>query len=320
MERINKPATFMDLAAADLGGPRTSGLLEKLAAAIDWERAAAIVRSLPEYQNTGAGRRPWDAGLMVRCLMLQRWFNLSDPQLEEQLKDRLSFRRFAGLSLEDATPDETTFVIFRRRLREARVEEMMFNEVLRQLRERGLLVKGGTIVDATIIEQSRGRKREDGTHTRDEDSSFTSKNGRAYHGYKAHVAVDLGGLITGCELTTAKVHDSTQIDKLTEHEKTAVLADSAYSSADRRRSLRGRGVIDGICYKRVRGQKELWPWQERWNKLVARLRAHGERPFAFLKQHMGWRRVRYRGEPRNRFDLWLRSTAYNIKWSLSLTR
>jgi transposase, IS5 family len=318
MQRINKPATFLDSATADLGGPRTSQLLAKLATAIDWDRAAAVVAELAEYRRTGAGRRPWDAGLMVRCMMLQRWFNLSDPQLEEQLKDRLSFRRFAGLSLEDATPDETTFVVFRRRLRQAGLEEAIFEQVLGQLAARGLLVKQGTIVDATIIEQSRGRKRPDGTSTRDGEASYTRKHGRTYHGYKAHVASDAGGLIVGCVLTTARMHDSTQIDQLTEGEEKAVLADSAYSSEARRRELRGRGVIDGICYKRSRGQKKLYDWQARWNKLVARLRAAGERPFAFLKHHMGWRRVRYRGEVRNRADLWLRSTAYNIKWSLSL--
>lgn len=318
MERINQPTTFTDAATADLGGPRTSQLLEQLQAAINWEQPAAIVRKLPAYQRTGAGRRPWNAQLMIRCMMLQRWFNLSDPQLEEQLQDRLSFRRFARLSMEDATPDETTFVVFRRRLREAGLEEAIFEQVLGQLAERGLLVKQGTIVDATIIEQSRGRRRDDGSSTRDTDASYTRKHGRTYHGYKAHIASDGNGLITDCTFTTAKVHDSTQIDQLTVDEDKAVLADSAYSCAEFRRKLRDRGVIDGICYKRVRGQDELYAWQARWNKLVSRLRAVGERPMALLKHHMGWRRVRYRGEQRNRGDLWLRATAYNIKWSLTL--
>lgn len=318
MERINRDSTFVDAMTADLGGPRTSGLLQKLASAIDWGRVAQVVRELPEYQHTGAGRRPWDAALMVKCMMLQRWFNLSDPQLEEQLRDRLSFRRFVGLSLEDATPDETTFVIFRRRLRESSLEEAIFSQVLGQLQEQGMLVKGGTIVDATLIEQSRGHRREDGSSTRDPQASYTSKNGRPHHGYKAHIACDLGGLITDCRLTTAKVHDSKLIDDLTRDEKTAVLADSAYSDETRRTNLQERGVIDGICHRRVRGQKKLHAWQERWNRLVSRLRALGEHPLAFLKHHMGWRRVRYRGERRNFGDLWLRCAAYNIKWSLSL--
>jgi IS5 family transposase len=318
MERINASPSFVDAAVADLGGPRTGALLERLSGATDWEALAEPIRQLPAYQHTGAGRRPWDAALMFKALMLQRWFNLSDPQLEEQLKDRLSFRRFVGLALEDATPDETSFVIFRKRLREARLDTRLFKRVLKQLENQGLLVKEGTIVDATIIEQSRGGKRGDGSNTRDADASYTVKHSRSYHGYKAHVASDRSGLITGYQWTTARVHDSRCIDALIEDERCVVFADSAYHERARRDRLRQAGVIDGICYKRRRGQAELHNWQKRWNKLVSKTRAIGEHPFAQLKHHMGWRRVRYRGMDRNQFDLGLRLIAYNLRHSLCL--
>lgn len=318
MERVNTEATFVDAMTMDLGGPRTGELLGRLDEAMDFEALAGPVRQLPMYQHTGAGRRPWDAVVMIKCLMLQRWFGLSDPQLEEQIRDRLSFRRFLGLSLMDQTPDETSFVRFRQRLREAKLDERLFSAVLEQLIERGLKVQEGTIVDATVIEQSRGRKRKDGTSTRDEAASYTKKHGRTMHGYKAHVASSLEGLITGCRMTTAKVHDSQCMDELIESERHAVLGDRAYDDASRRQRLRQRGVIDGICYKRKRGQAKLYDWQERWNKLVAEIRAVGERPFAVFKRQMGWRRVRYRGLERNRSDLWLHAAAYNIRHALCL--
>jgi len=319
MERINSQPGFVDAMTAELGGRRTGDLLTRLGSAIDWTRASAPIRALPEYRNEGAGRRPWSAELMLKCLMLQRWFNLSDPQLEEQLRDRISFRRFVGLALEDATPDETTFVRFRARLRESGLEQKVFENVLDQLGGRGLLVKEGTIVDATVIEQSRGSKGGDGSSTRDPDASYTRKHGRVYHGYKAHVASDRGGLITRCAMTTAKTHDSRAIDELVEGERVAVFADSAYDDRERRRRLRDRGVIDAIVYKRRRGQAKLRDWQLRWNRLVTPVRATGERVFAVLKRHMGWRRARYRGLDRNRSDLLLTAAAYNLKWSLSLS-
>ena len=175
------------------------------------------------------------------------------------------------------------------------------------------------MVDATIIEQSTGRRREDGTSTRDEDASFTRKHGRTHHGYKGHIACDLSGIVTDYRFTTAKEHDSRRIDELTETERTAVYADSAYSDLARRSGLRERGVIDGIIYKRSRGQPELWDWQKRWNRLVSRVRARVEHPFGMMKQQLGYRRVRYRGRERNEFDFALTLAACNIKRSLSLS-
>ena len=318
MERTNAEPTFVDAMTAELGGPRTGELLDQLNGAVDWDALAAAVRELPMYQNSGAGRRPWDAVVMIKCLMLQRWFSLSDPQLEEQSRDRLSFRRFLGLSLMDDTPDETSFVRFRDRLREAKLEKRLFTDVLDQLSERGLRVKEGTIVDATVICQSRGRKRKDGTSTRDTEASYTKKHGQIMHGYKAHVASSLNGIITDCDMTTAKVHDGQVIDELIGDEHAAVIADRAYDDAARRQRLREHGVIDGIIYKRKRGQKALWPWQKRWNQLVSKLRGIGERPFAVFKHQMGWRSVRYRGLSKNRSDLFLHAAAYNIRHALCL--
>jgi IS5 family transposase len=316
--RKNESMGFVDAMMAELGGPRSGALLEKLDAATPWEKLAAPIRALAEYRNPGAGHPPWCPVLMLKCLMLAKWNNLSDPGLEEALKDRISFRKFVGLSFTDKTPDETTFVRFRDRLRAAQIHDTIFDAVVGHIKDQGLLVREGTMVDATIIEAPRGRPRPDGTTTRDQDASFTVKHGVPHHGYKGHLAADLSGIVTDYRFGTAKEHDSNHIDDLTMHEETLVLADSAYSDQRRRAELRARGVIDGICYKRNRGQKKLEAWQERWNHLVARDRARVEHPTAMLKQQLGYRRVRYRGLDRNAFDFALTMTACNIKRSLSL--
>ncbi len=316
--RKNEPMGFVDAALDGLGGPRSAALLERLDAATPWETLARPIRALPEYNNDGAGHPPWCPVLMLKCLMLQKWNNLSDPGLEDALKDRISFRAFVGLSFTDKTPDETTFVKFRQRLRDAGLHDALFDAVVKHIESEGLLVKAGTMVDATIIEAPRGRPRPDGTTTRDRDASFTAKHGVPHHGYKGHIAADLSGIVTDYRFGTAKQADADHIDDLTMHETRLVLADSAYSSAARRAELRARGVIDGICYKRVRGQAKLYDWQERWNAIVARDRARVEHPAGMMKQQLGYRRVRYRGMERNAFDFAMTLTACNIKRSLSL--
>ena len=235
-----------------------------------------------------------------------------------------SSRRFAGLSQQDPTPDETTFVRFRARLREAKLDEVIFAAVLRHVESRGLLVKGGTIVDATIIEQSTGhktgKKDDDGNDlsTRDTEASFTKKNDTSYHGYKMHTATDTSGLITGVVVSTASHHDSRHIDELVEDETRAVFADSAYSDAQRREELEARGVLPAIIYKRNKGQKKLYPWQKKWNRLVSQVRAIGEHPYAWMKRLMNFARCRYRGLRRNAFDFTLTAAAYNVRKSVSL--
>ena len=317
-ERRNADPGFVDMVTAGLGGPRTSAMLERLDAAVPWEELAGAIRGL-YGEPGGAGRPYWSPVVMLKATILAKWFSLSDPQLEEQLHDRLSFRRFVGLSLDDATPDETTFVIFRRRLREAGLERELFARVVAHIESRGLLMRTGTMVDATIIEAPRGRGRGDGTSTRDEDAKYTRKHGRTYHGYKGHIACDLSGIMTDYRFRPANENDSMHIDALTEHETYAVIADSAYSSHARRGRLRARGVIDAITYPRVRYQEELHDIQRYCNAIVAKVRATVEHPFAMMKEQFRYRKVRYRGLERNAFDFCLTLIACNIKRSLSLS-
>jgi IS5 family transposase len=254
---------------------------------------------------------------MLKGLFLQKWYNLSDPGLEEQVRDRLSFRRFLGLTLEEATPDETCFVEFRQRLLAAGAVQDLFAASLEQLRAKGLILKEGTIVDATIVDAPMGRKKADGTHTRDTCASYTKNHGTPRHGYKAHIATDVRGIITDYIFDTAKVHDSRHIDQLTAAEDKAVYADSAYGSAERSAALAQRGVMNQITRKRVRGQKELTPEQKSHNRACSVVRAMVEHPRAWMVK-MGYLVARYRGLAKNGLDFGLLAMACNFKRALSL--
>ncbi len=328
-QRSHGQQTFTDLRVVALGGPRTSATLGKIDAFVPWTTLIASIRKLPEYAKfiddpSRPGQRPIDPVVMVKAMFLQKLYGLSDPQIEEQLLDRISFRRFVGLAQADKTPDETTFVKFRARLREANLDVVIFEAILEFIEKQGLLLKEGTIVDATIIPQARGRKTgkkdDDGNPitTRDPEASFTKKHGKTYHGYKLHAATDRSGIITDVITSTAKDHDSQYIDELIEDEPRAVLADSAYSDQDRRERLEERGVAAGIIYKRVRGEKKLSSWKRKFNRIVSALRAVGEHPFAWMKKLMHFRSCRYRGMRRNDFDFVMTTAAYNVKKALSL--
>jgi IS5 family transposase len=320
MQRNNASPTFTDAVVLDLGGPRTSEFLRTCTELVAWNELVEALRPLfPEHQK--GGRPFWPALVMIKCVLLQKWFGLSDPQLEEQLRDRISFRRFVGLSFDDATPDETTMVRFRERLRQHGMASVLFQRVVRHLRAKGLVLKEGSIVDATIVEAPMGQKVKDPDglerHTHDPCASYTKNHGTLRHGYKAHIATDTRGLITDWVFDTAKVHDSRHIDQLMEREATAVYADSAYSSQDRRERLKERGIADKIVYKRVRGQQELTTEQKRHNSSCSKVRAFVEHPRAWMVK-MGYTFARYRGLLRNALDFALMAVAYNLKRSFHL--
>jgi IS5 family transposase len=320
LQRKNASLTFTDVAVVDLGGPRTSRFLQLCGELVPWnELVDALAPLFPEHAK--GGRPFWPALVMIKCTLLQKWFNLSDPQLEEQLRDRISFRRFVGLSFDDATPDETTMVRFRDRLREHGMASVLFDRVVASFREKGLILQGGSIVDATIIDAPMGQKIKAGDamerHTHDPCATYTRNHGTLRHGYKAHLVTDTRGLITNWVFDTAKPHDSNHIDDLTSDERTAIYADSAYASRERRDRLARDWIADRITHRRVRGQKELTAEQKRHNTLCSKVRAFVEHPRAWMTK-MGYAMARYRGLVRNALDFSLMAIAYNLKRSFHL--
>jgi IS5 family transposase len=317
MERSSRPPTFTDAAVADLGGPRAAAFFAACDRDIDWQRLAAPLAELYSPDPSAPGRAHWPVVQMLKIMLMQKWFHLSDPMMEEMLKDRISFRRFVGLSLDDATPDETTLCRFRGKLLEHGLGATLFDQVLACLKERGLVLQEGTLIDATIIEAPLGAQRKDGTRSTDPAARKTVKGGRAYFGYRAHIATDRHGLIKDYIFDTASVSEHTHFDRLAEPEAVAIYADSGCRSQARVQALEARGVFAGLCHRRVRGQKELTAPQRQFNRLVAGIRAAVEHPFAWMAQ-MGYGRTRYRGCQRNALDFCLHAVAYNLKRAMSL--
>ena len=319
MERKHAEPTLMDGYIADLGDPKMAARLDQLDQTIPWRKLAAPIGTTYDNDGEQGGRPNVAVVVMLKIVMLQKWFSLSDEAVEGMLLDRISFRRFVGLSVRDGTVDATTLVKFRNRLREHGLMSVLFDAVVTHLRDAGLIVQEGTLVDATIIEASKGRTNDDGLgHTKDKAASYTKKHGKTYHGYKGHIATDANGIITNYVYDTAKVHDSQHIDQLIEGEDQAVFADSAYMNKDRKARLQQKGVFCGIIERRVRGQAELTTEQKAHNRLCAPFRAYVEHPFAWIKNTGELLRTRYRGLARNAIDFALNAMAYNFKRSLSL--
>ena len=323
MQRVNAPPTFTDALTADLGSPRARAFFEVCQREIPWAELAASVADVFDDDGggsaAGGGRPHWPVVTMLKVVMLQKWFALSDPMAEEMLKDRISFRRFVGLSFDDATPDHSTICLFRKRLRDRGHGSTLFDKALELLRAKGLVMTEGTLIDATIIEAPRGSTsgRGDGSKTTDPCASKTAKAGRGYHGYRAHVAADANGIVTDFVYDTASVSEHTHFDHLARDETKAVYADSGCRSKDRVAKLGARGVFAGICHRRVRGQAELSAEQKAFNRAVSKVRAFVEHPFAWIKRMSG-ARARYRGCVRNAVDFALAAVAYNFRRSFSV--
>lgn len=287
--------------------------LDRIAAAFDW---AAVDRLVRVIYASRTGRPSWPPLMLVKALLLQQWYGLSDPGLEEALSDRLSFRRFVGLGLDAGQPDHSVISRFRKQLRERGLDRALFEEVERQLQARGLLLKSGTLMDATVV--SAAVKKPGGPagsrSPSDPDADWTRKGGKTWLGYKAHLGVDEGsGLIRRAELTSAKVYESQVAEALICGDERAVYGDRAYEHKARRHRLKAVGIKDRIMHRSHRNQAALPPWQARRNRLISPIRAAVERVFGTLKRSYGYTRVRYRGLAANLLQLRFLCIAYNLR-------
>ena len=302
---------------------KTKGLsgskLTRLERVLDWGRLYRIAE--PAF-NKATGRPPYPVSIMIRLLLLQQWHGLSDPGLEEAVDDRLSFRRFAGIPLDEQVPDHATIWRFREALGQKGLSAKLFEEVNRQLEAKGLFVKQGTLVDATIMEAAVNPPpyREGEVSGLDPDASFTRKNDETYFGYKGHVGVDEGStLIRKQMMTGADIHDSLVFADVITGDEDFVAADKAYGSEENRAMLEEAGIEDRLMYKASRGHP-LKNWQAWFNKAVSPIRSAVERPFAHMKTIMGHTRCRYLGLRRNACAFDLQCAAYNIRRASSLAR
>ena len=293
--------------------------LDRLSAEVKWYRFEKLLARL---RADGPGRPPKDALMMLKALLLQQWYGLSDADLEEALNDRMSFRRFVGLALEAAAPDHTTLCRFRNELAAQGLAEKLFSEFGRQLEARGLILKRGTMIDASLVETPHRPGSADGTRQPvDADAALTARKGRpgTHYGYKMHAGVDRESrLIRRVLLTPANVNDTVPADDLVCGDEQAVYADKGYAKRARRAALRARGIKARIMFKSWGGGPTLTRWQKRANTLIAARRAQVEGVFATLKRWLNYERVRYRGLARNASHLNLVALAYNMKRALKL--
>lgn len=296
--------TFLDEWLSGSNKQPKAGFLDQVDAYVDW----GIFRKPLEnaFEKSPWGPKRFDLLVLFKMVMLQQWYALSDPEIEEQVSDRLSFRRFLGLSLTDKVPDETTVCKFRNHIQETGLYDWLFETLQRELSKRRLIVKRGALVDATFIAAPR----------KDPDA----KDGHKGHGYSVHTHVDQGSeIVREYEVTSAEVHDSQPFEDLLFGDEESVFADKAYFNDQTKRQLRADGIYCGILDKAKRNHP-LSNRQKKRNQQKSAVRQAVEHPFAQMKEHQNYRRTRYRGLEKNRCHAALEIMAYNLKRMLYLLK
>lgn len=309
---------FADVFAdPQLGSNKT---LERIEAMIEWSALEPLAR---QVRPGTMGRPPYDPLSMLKALLLQAMYDLSDPGLEELLRDRVSFRVFCGWSLSDATPDETAICRFRQDAAAAKVFQAAFAQINDQLEAKGLMLKRGTLMDATLVSARHNKpKMEDGagaSHPKEPDANWTKKNGKTYFGYKLHVGMDEGsGLVRSAEMTPAKTSDIEVGPRLVMGDEAAVYGDKAYCKKGFSADLRDKGVKPRISYRRHKSEPEVARWRKRLNKLIARRRAPVEGVFSQTKRFYGLARARCSTLIRNSGRAFAILTMFNLKRAAKL--
>jgi len=288
--------------------------LDAVETAVDWTPIRQNIERL--YRRTGPGRPAFPALTLFKALLIQQWHNLSDPGLEEALADRLSFRRFCGLRLEDKVPDHSTVHRFRDRI--APIMKSLLAEINRQLDAQHLILRQGTLIDATLIQAAAHPVSKDEAAPVDPDARWGGKEDHLIYGYKGHIGLDEGSeLIRQAKFTPANEHDGGSFEALVSGDEAVVYADKAYASQDRSDWLRDRGIEDGILFKAARG-RDLTAIQKLINQELTAIRRNVEHVFGTMKRIYSWRRSRYFNLERNRCSFFVLCSAYNLKRTIKL--
>lgn len=298
-----------------VGGAGSNAPLERLSGLVKWYR---FEKAMSHLRDDGPGRPGYPVVVLFRGLLLQALYGLSDRETEAAIDDRLSFRRFTGLSVEDPVPDHTVLNRFRNLLVEAGLLEKLFGELDRQLEKAGVMLKRGTMLDATLIEAVSAPPT-DGRPSVDGDARFTRRQGRSgsTFGYKMHVGVDEGsGLIRAVITTPANVNDTVPADRLIRGDERVVWADAAYDTHARRARLKAEGKKPRIARRPNKHHPQLPPRLKRYNRLIARRRAAVETTFATLKRRMRLTVIRYVGLAKAHGQVLMAAIAFNLRrWS-----
>ena len=316
-----KQLSFSDLELSITRSKKTRSeiQLEKINRIVDWSK---VERLLSKTDKTGArgGRKPIPVLIKAKMLFVQYLYNLSDPELEDQLYDRLSFQRFVGLDFSQQIPDFTTLWRFKERLVELKLMDALFTLILESLDQKGLLIKKGTAVDATIIpstnrplsKEKRAALEAHPSSQIDTDAHSTAKRGKKYFGYKGHIGQDVGsGLIRKRSFTSAQPHDSQQKEALWSGDEQAVFGDSAYSTQAEKRAARRMGIYYGVLDKGTRKLK-LSNTQKKANKKKSTIRCKVEHPFGYMKEKLDYQVAGAKNLLRNALRFDMNCIIYNI--------
>lgn len=309
---------------------RANVTLQRVSELVDWSAIEAMLSGL---RSGTMGAPAYPSLALLKALLLQQWYGLSDPGLEEALVDRLSFRRFLGLSLSDRVPDHSTLWRFREQLAKSGLAERTFALITAQIEASGFVLKRGTLIDASLIRSAVNSPEPpdippppdaDGRPASklvrsplDPDAAWTKKEGKYFFGYKAHVAMDQGSrIVRRATFTPANINDSVPADALICGDEETVYADKAYDSNARREKLKALGIRDGIA-RRANRWHQMRRWMVRRNELISYARAPVEPLFALLKNTYRFSRSCHRGLARNSATFYLALTAMNLKrWTI----
>ncbi|HBO0147592.1 TPA: IS5 family transposase [Pseudomonas aeruginosa] len=300
-----KQMTFAD---AEYAGKRKQTRKELFLIEMDqvvpWKGLVALIE--PHYPKGEGGRPAYPLMAMLRVHLMQNWFGYSDPAMEEALYETTILRQFAGLRLE-RIPDETTILNFRRLLEKHELAAGILSVINGYLGDRGLSLRQGTIVDATLIHAPSSTKNQDGK--RDPEMHQAKKGNQWYFGMKAHIGADAeSGLVHSVVGTAANVADVTQVDQLLHGEENVVCADAGYTGVEKREEHAGRQVIWQVAarrssYQTLGKRSALYKAKRKIEKTKAQVRAKVEHPFRVIKRQFGYVKVRFRGLAKNTAQL-----------------
>lgn len=299
---------------------RREMFLEEMDQVIPWKELLEAIK--PYYPKAGNGRQPMPIERMLRIYFMQQWYGLSDPAMEDALYDSESLRRFAVIDLAvDEIPDETTILHFRHLLEKHDLTKKIFESTKRYLEEKGLFLREGTIVDATIISAPSSTKNR--ANSRDKEMKHTRKGNQWYFGMKAHIGTDTGkGLAHDVVVTDAGVHDSQVMDELLHGEEQIVYGDAAYVSEKKRAEYEGRGIKWRVKRKACR-HYQLTPEDNEYNHKQSQTRAKVEHIFLVVKHLWRYQKVKYKGLAKNTaqvFSLFALANLYLVRRELAVIR
>ena len=287
---------------------RREKFLEQMDELIPWQSLEKKIQKY--YPKPGKGRRPYPLSIMLRVHCMQLFYNLSDPMMEDSLYEIESMRRFAGIQHPDPIPDETTILKFRHLLEKHQLGACIFELINQHLESQGLLLREGTIVDATIISAPTSTKNQSGQ--RDPEMHQTKKGNQWYFGMKMHIGVDdMNGVIHSLETSSANEHDIIHAQAVLHGKEKSLCGDSGYIGIDKREEFEDKPLDYFICERRSTVKKMLKPEQD-IEKMKAQIRAKVEHPFFFIKRMFGYDKVRYRGLSKNKERLYLLSAFSNL--------